>query len=37
MRVLLPDGESSIRRIGLTGAKGEAAKTWHFSKTQLQP
>ena len=37
MRVLLPDGESSIRCIGLTGAKGEAAKTWHFSKTQLQP
>jgi uncharacterized sulfatase len=37
VRVLLPDGESSIRRIGLTGAKGEAAKTWHFSKTQLQP
>jgi hypothetical protein len=30
LRVLLPEGESSIRRIGLASAKGEATKTWRF-------
>ena len=37
VRVLLPEGESSIRHIGLTGAKGESAKTWLFSQKQSKP
>jgi uncharacterized sulfatase len=30
IRVLLPEGESSIRRIRLAGANGRAARTWQF-------
>ncbi len=37
IRVLLPKGESSIRRISLTAAKAKTAKTWTFPKTQSQP
>ncbi len=37
VRVLLPDGESSIRRIGLTSAKGEAARAWHFPRALSKP
>ena len=36
IRVLLPEGESSIRSIGLTGANGGPVKAWHFSKKQSQ-
>lgn len=37
IRVLLPKGESSIRRIGLASTKGEAAKTWRFSPRPAKP
>ncbi len=37
VRVLLPDGESSIRRIGLTSTKGKAAKAWRFSRESPKP
>lgn len=30
VRILLPKGTPSVRRIGLTNAKGEAAKLWKF-------
>jgi len=37
IRVLLPDGESSIRHIGLTSAEGGGAKTWQFSQKTPKP
>jgi hypothetical protein len=37
LRVLLPEGESSIRHIGLVGAKGGAARSWHFSQRPSGP
>jgi hypothetical protein len=37
VRVLLPEGESSIRRIGLSSTRGEAARSWNFPKQQRQP
>jgi uncharacterized sulfatase len=32
IRVLLPEGESSIRRIGVTSMEGDGGKTWKFSE-----
>ena len=37
IRVLLPEGESSVRRVELASAKGQAAKTWQFSEKQSGP
>jgi uncharacterized sulfatase len=37
LRVLLPRGESLIRRIHITGAEGDVAKTWHFAGKLPQP